>query len=149
MRILCRIHREGHKVVTSTKIAEKEGISSGVVLKLLRELSRAGIVNVHRGRGQHGGGFSLARSIDAITMADIIVALEGLDIGVNLKGDSHEKVLEQICDRINGYLMKLLSNYSIRYLLEPDESEGIERQQREVISFNARERDERKKIKLS
>lgn len=123
MRILCRIHREANNVVTSKKIAEKEELSPGVVLKILRQLSAAGIVHAYQGRGEVCGGFSLARSIDDITMADIIVALEGMDIGENLDEASGKKVkaLDQACNQINEELMKLFSGYGIVYLLESND----------------------------
>jgi Rrf2 family protein len=44
------------------------------VSKLCKELSRAGLVVSHRGR--HGG-YSLARGADAISVAEIVEALEG------------------------------------------------------------------------
>lgn len=125
MRILCRIYKEQNKVVTSKEIAEKEETSQGVTLKILRKLSQAGIVQAHQGRGQSCGGFSLTRSIEHITMADVIVALEGMDISENLDRDFREKAkaLNRMCDQINEYLGKLFSDYSIRDLLESDESE--------------------------
>jgi len=43
IRILCRIHKEKSKVVTSKKIAEKEEISQGMIFRILRELSHAGM----------------------------------------------------------------------------------------------------------
>jgi len=126
MRILWSIHQEKKAVVTSKEIAEKEKISTGVTLKILRELSHAGILHVHQGRGQVCGGFSLAKSIDDIKMVNIIVALEGLDIGVNLDEVSlgKEKTLDRTCDQINEHLEELFSRYSIRCLFEPDE-QGI------------------------
>lgn len=125
MRILCRIHKGKSKVVTSKEIAEKEELSQGVTLKILRELSHAGIVHAHQGRGQNCGGFSLEKSIDRITMADVIAVMEGLDIGENLDGVSRgkAKALDLACDQINEELMKLFSRYSISHLLEPDDRE--------------------------
>lgn len=120
MRILYQIHEGEASVVTSKEIAEKEEISQGVILKILRELSHAGIVQVYQGRGKICGGFSLAKSIDDITLADIIEVLEGMDIGVNLDEASHgkESSLQRACDQINAYLEQLFSIYTLRQLLE-------------------------------
>lgn len=122
MRILCRIHMEENKVVTSKEIAEKEEISQGVTSKILRELSHADMLHAHQGRGQNCGGFSLAKNIDQITIADVIVAMEGMDISENLDKASCKKAkaLNLVCDQINEELRKVFSGYSIRYLLEPD-----------------------------
>jgi len=120
MRILYQIHKEEASVVTSKEIAEKEELSQGVIMKILRELSHAGIVQVHQGRGKICGGFSLAKSIDDITLADIIEVLEGMDVGVNLDEASceEEASLHRICEQINVYLEQLFSTYSLRQLME-------------------------------
>lgn len=52
IRILCRIHKEQNDVVTSREIAEKEELSPGVTLKILRDLSHTGMVHAHQGRGR-------------------------------------------------------------------------------------------------
>lgn len=123
MRILYRIHSEENEIITSKEIAAMEKISQGVALKILRELSYAGIVCVNQGRGRICGGFSLRKSIDDITMADIITVLEGMDIGVNLSEAScgGEASLHRACDQINIYLEQLFSGYSIRRLMEWEE----------------------------
>lgn len=60
--------------MTKTEIAEAEGISAGYVQQLMMALRLAGIVDSHRGRE---GGFSLSRSAEAITVADVLKAVEG------------------------------------------------------------------------
>jgi len=119
-RILYRIHLEEDRITTSKEIAEKEGISQGVTLKTARVLARAGMLHTHQGRGQVCGGFSLAKSIDEITMAEVTKVLEGLDIRINLDESSRKRegALCQACSEINIYLEELLSQYSIRTLFE-------------------------------
>lgn len=60
--------------LTKTEIAEAEGISAGYVQQLMMALRLGGIVNSHRGRE---GGFSLSRTADQISVADVIRAVEG------------------------------------------------------------------------
>jgi Rrf2 family protein len=60
--------------MTKTEIAEAEGISAGYVQQLMMALRLAGIVDSHRGRE---GGFSLSRSPQDITIADVLKAVEG------------------------------------------------------------------------
>lgn len=120
MKILYRIHSEDDRVVTSKKIAEKEEISPGVTLRILRELTKAGFLCVHQGRGQVCGGFSLVKSIDDITMADVIETLEGMDINSSREIGIRdmEEPLYQRCSRINDRLKELFSGYTIRRLFE-------------------------------
>lgn len=60
--------------VTKYEIAEAEGISSAYVEQLMLPLRLAGLVTSHRGRT---GGFSLAKDPEAISMADVLCAVEG------------------------------------------------------------------------
>ncbi len=60
--------------MTKTEIADAEGISAGYVQQLMMALRLAGIVDSHRGRE---GGFSLSRTPEEITIADVLKAVEG------------------------------------------------------------------------
>lgn len=125
MRILYRIHKEEERTVTSKEIAEKEKISQGVTLKLLRELANAGIVRACQGRGKICGGFLLAKSIDDITMLEIVKIFEGVDVSANLARVPQEKgkLLFQVCEKLNLDLEKLFSEYTIRSLFEAGEQQ--------------------------
>jgi len=109
---------EDGEVVTSIAIAEKEGISSGVLIRLLRKLSDAGILKSHQGRGSICGGFSLVKSIDEISFFDIIQLLEDVEIDINLGEELRKKEthLSDKCHQINEYLKEELSKYTIRVL---------------------------------
>jgi FeS assembly SUF system regulator len=61
-------------VRTAHDLAECSRIPLPTVAKILKELSRAGIVVSHRGRR---GGYSLARTPDDISVAAVVEALEG------------------------------------------------------------------------
>jgi len=62
------------EVVEAQVIAEKECVPIRFMLKILRLLARAGIVNSYRGVG---GGYALARAPREITMLDVLTAVEG------------------------------------------------------------------------
>ena len=64
----------GGSVCMLSKISETQGVPSSFLGKIFQNLSRANIVNSHRGAG---GGFSLARPADEITLLEIIEATEG------------------------------------------------------------------------
>jgi Rrf2 family protein len=55
-------------------IAERQGISLKYLLDILRDLKRAELVRSRR--GPHGG-FTLSRSSDSITLADVFRAIDG------------------------------------------------------------------------
>jgi Rrf2 family protein len=60
--------------INKFQIAEAEGISPAYVQQLLMALRTSGLVVSHRGRG---GGFSLARAPEAITVGEVLRAVEG------------------------------------------------------------------------
>lgn len=73
--LLCQMAREDSTaVISSGRLAEATGLPGPSVSKLLKALAREGLVNAHRGAG---GGYGLARSPQAITVADVVAALEG------------------------------------------------------------------------
>jgi FeS assembly SUF system regulator len=59
---------------TANELADISGVPLPTASKILKELSRAGLVLSHRGR--HGG-YSLSRPARDIAVSDIIAALEG------------------------------------------------------------------------
>lgn len=62
------------RTLTAQELAGRSRVPLPTVSKLCKELSRAGIVVSHRGR--HGG-YALSRGPDAISVAEIVEALEG------------------------------------------------------------------------
>jgi len=61
-------------IQTSPGIAAVTGIPEPTVAKVLKGLAAAGMVSSQRGAR---GGYRLARSLDAITVADVIIAVDG------------------------------------------------------------------------
>ncbi len=82
-------------VHTAHDLAAASQVPLPTVSKILKELSKAGLVLSHRGRR---GGYTLARPADEISVAEIIAALEG---PIGLTECSPEAVgacsLEAIC----------------------------------------------------
>ena len=60
--------------VSAREIAVAQAIPQNFLENILAELRRAGIVHTHRGPG---GGSSLARPADAITVGEILLAIDG------------------------------------------------------------------------
>ncbi|MDS1029479.1 Rrf2 family transcriptional regulator [Bacillota bacterium LX-D] len=62
------------QVVEAKLISEQEHIPMRFLLKFLRQLVKAGLINSHRGTN---GGYSLARPAKEISMLDVFEAMEG------------------------------------------------------------------------
>ena len=60
--------------LSATALADDTGIPLPTTQKLMGQLAANGLLRSHRGAG---GGFVLARAADAISLADIVEAVEG------------------------------------------------------------------------
>lgn len=76
--ILSQMARHQHGVYTARDLTVETHISLPTVMKLLKQLSKAGLLNSQRGST---GGYSLAHAPEDIRLIDIITAIEG-DIGL-------------------------------------------------------------------
>jgi Rrf2 family iron-sulfur cluster assembly transcriptional regulator len=65
--------RQGKGPVTLSGISQRQAISLSYLEQLFGKLRRHGVVESVRGPG---GGYSLARSADKVTVADIIIAVD-------------------------------------------------------------------------
>ena len=77
-------------------IAERQGISLKYLLDILRDLKRAELVRSRRGPN---GGFTLSRSSDSISLADVFRAIDGPLADVHdesLRGLSYAAPAEQL-----------------------------------------------------
>lgn len=73
LRALVYLAHRGERVNADT-ISEEARVPRRLLARILAELSRAGLVESHAGRG---GGSSLARSPEEITLRDAVEAAEG------------------------------------------------------------------------
>ena len=60
--------------LSATLLADETGVPLPTAQKLMGQLAGAGLLDSHRGAG---GGFTLSRPADAISLADIVEAVEG------------------------------------------------------------------------
>lgn len=81
-------------VVSTKEIAENYAIPAELLAKVLQRLSRHGLVTAHQGRG---GGYSLARTTDSVSVTEVVEAVEGpIAIAACLKEGG-----EVLCDQFN------------------------------------------------
>jgi FeS assembly SUF system regulator len=71
--ILAHLARDEH-TLTAQALSTRSRVPLPTVSKLCKELSRAGLLQSHRGR--HGG-YSLTRAPEQISVAEVVEALEG------------------------------------------------------------------------
>ena len=85
----------GHARVCAQQLADETGLPVPTVQKLVSKLSAAGLLKSVR--GAHGG-FKLARPAAAITLADIVEAIEGpIALAPCSTHGRHDCTLESAC----------------------------------------------------
>jgi FeS assembly SUF system regulator len=82
--------------VSAADLAQETGLPAPTVQKLVSLLSKAGLLRSSRGAG---GGLQLARPAAAITLADIIEAVEGpIALTACVEHGRHDCALEGTCN---------------------------------------------------
>ncbi|MEO6093265.1 MAG: SUF system Fe-S cluster assembly regulator [Novosphingobium sp.] len=85
----------GKDRLCSATLAAGTGLPAPTVQKLVSRLSAAGLLRSTRGVG---GGFKLARPAAAITLADIVEAVEGpIAVTACVEQGRHDCTLEDVC----------------------------------------------------
>ena len=85
----------GHVQVNAGQLAEETGLPAPTVQKLVSRLTAAGLLRSSRGVG---GGLKLARPAAAITLADIVEAVEGpIALTACVEQGKHDCGLEGVC----------------------------------------------------
>lgn len=124
--VLAELARVDGAMLSSADVAARTGLTGTTVSKLLKSLTRAGLVNSQRGAQ---GGYLLARSPAQISAAEVIVALEG-PVAITECSTEHGNCdLEAVCSvggawqRINVAIYRALEEISLAELLSgPDET---------------------------
>lgn len=111
----------GEEQVALNSIAERNDISPQYLEQVFAGLRRAGIVRSIKGPQ---GGYFLGYPADHITVADILIALEGSyhiedeDVSKNDGTDIPSTIQELIVDRVNRELDEVLTKVTLEDLKE-------------------------------
>jgi FeS assembly SUF system regulator len=119
MMAACARHCGGARS-NAAELSEETGIPLPTVQKLVSKLSHAGLLRSVRGAG---GGFKLARPAAAVTLADIIEAVEGpIALTSCVETGRHDCALEGSCKVqphwgvVNGAVRGALANITLTSL---------------------------------
>jgi FeS assembly SUF system regulator len=116
-------HCGGVARLNATVLAEETGLPLPTVQKLVSRLSAAGLIESARGTG---GGFRLSRPAAAISLADIVEAIEGpIAMTACVEHGSHDCCIEENCrvkphwNAVNGAVKGVLAGVSLASLADP------------------------------
>ena len=120
--IMARLAREPERSYSAVEMARAIGIAAPTVSKLLKTLARAGLLVSQRGAR---GGYALARPPAAISLAQVIDAVEGppgiTECGVEEGLCIHEGACEvrRNWQRVNRVIRDALEGISLREFAQP------------------------------
>ncbi|MDE0877777.1 MAG: SUF system Fe-S cluster assembly regulator [Sphingomonas bacterium] len=116
----CGVRGGGVARLNATILAEETGVPLPTVQKLVSRLSAAGLIESVRGTG---GGFRLSRPAAAISLADIVEAVEGPIALTNCVDEGrHDCAIEENCrvrphwNAVNGAVRGALAGVSLATL---------------------------------
>ena len=121
--LMVQLARMPEQVTTAADLAEATALPAPSVSKLLKQLSRSGLLDSHRGTK---GGYAIARPSTEITVADVVSAVEGpiaLTECMTTQGAVCE--IEALCPtrtnwrQINNALVEALDNVSLADMAKP------------------------------
>lgn len=117
--VLAYLAGAGARPHSTNEVAEATGLPAATASKILKLLTRAGLVSSHRGAQ---GGYALARPAAEITAAEVIDALEGPVALTECSIEDRSCELEASClvgnawQRINVAIRRALSEISLAEL---------------------------------
>ncbi|RYF83065.1 MAG: Rrf2 family transcriptional regulator [Comamonadaceae bacterium] len=117
--------READGPVSLSSLSARHGISLSYLELLFGKLRRADLVSATRGPG---GGYSLARAVDSITVADIILAIEeGYDDELAVRDDvanPQKCSTSELWAQANRQIMEFLGSVDLRTLVDDQIAKG-------------------------
>ena len=127
---LCEMSR-ADKGLSVSALAQRTGLPEPTLAKLLKACTRAGIVVSQRGAA---GGYALARPAAAISIADIIAALDGpIALTDCIEGNQGDCNVEHLCsmrgnwDKLNRAVCDALRSVSLAEMALPFAPQKTER----------------------
>ncbi|MBP2302895.1 SUF system Fe-S cluster assembly regulator [Azospirillum picis] len=99
--VLSEMARQVGTVHTVAHLADRTGVPTPTVAKLMKAMTPAGLTTSQRGAS---GGYALSRPADAITIAEIITALDGpIALTACVDGADSQCGVEQLCPMRGGW----------------------------------------------
>lgn len=120
--VLTALASDPHTVLSASELAERAGLEAPTVAKVLKPLAQAGLVAGFRGAN---GGYRLALDAAAISLVDIVEAMEGPLGMTECSVHAGQCGIEDSCGvranwrRINDVVSDALRDVSLAQLLLP------------------------------
>lgn len=115
MAQLAKYH-DGRTLTRLEDLAQREAVSANFLVQILNDLRRAGLIESRRGKA---GGYLLARPADAISLKDVVDAVDPtlLQCSVGLDGESGQAV-QRAWKQVSAGFYESLGSMTLESLAE-------------------------------
>ena len=121
--LMVQLARQPAQVTTAATLAQSTRLPVPTVSKLLKQLSRAGLLESRRGTK---GGYAISRPLTVVSVADIVSAVEGpIALTECMTAEGTVCEIEALCPtrsnwrQINDALVNALNNVSLAEMAQP------------------------------
>jgi Rrf2 family iron-sulfur cluster assembly transcriptional regulator len=101
------------KIVSLAEISRAENLPEKFLAKIFQNLTRSGLIRSHRGAG---GGFSLARPANKITVKELLESIEGHICFAKCLSEMEDCDKKDIC-KLRKHLKKI-QDYAIKIMIQ-------------------------------
>lgn len=122
--------REHRGPVSLAAVSARQQISLSYLEQLFAQLRRAGLVDSTRGPG---GGYSLGRRAEQISVADIIATVDPGSPDEEAAGatvKTGDDMARELWDRLNAVMLDQMRSISLRQLVEQQRARGLPEDER-------------------
>jgi len=109
------------KIVSLSEVSKAENIPEKFLAKIFQSLTRSGLIRSHRGAG---GGFSLARPANKITVKEVLESIQGPIHFTKCLSDLDECDRMEICklrklwEKAQNYALKILTQNTLADMIK-------------------------------
>lgn len=121
--VMSEMGRQPDATHTVAQLADRSGVPSPTVAKLMKSLTPAGLTRSQRGAA---GGYTLALTPELITIADIVTALDGpIALTACVEGADDQCGVETLCpmrggwEKINRAIRAALESVTLADMMAP------------------------------
>ena len=119
------IYSENGAVVPASDISGRQSISQKYLEQILVSLKHANLIKAHKGSG---GGYTLTRSADRITVYEVLSALDDSILADSISGDVESDIRDQVrthfWERVDASLREFAETVTLKNFIDGCKGSG-------------------------
>ena len=121
------IYSDGGAIVPASDISKRQNISQKYLEQILINLKHAELIKAHKGSG---GGYTLTRGADKITVYEVLSALDDSILADSISGESESDIRDQVrthfWERVDANLREFAGTVTLKDFIDGCKGKGSE-----------------------